>query len=538
MKRSEFLAVGLCLCTGLGIAGTCFGAVAAADYPSITAAVAASAEQGGGIVTVAAGEHFSKGPIVMRSNVELHLEDGATIVFSDDVNDYLPGVPVSWEGIECVNVSPLVYGYGCTNVAITGKGTLKAKMDFWWTWAGARKPDCEVVNRKLKNEWSPKHVPVVERQLWREPNARFRPQFVHFNRCKDVRLDGFAIRGTPFWTVHFLLCDGVVARNLDIDARGDDGRMINNSDGIDIDATRNVLVEGCSFCQGDDALVFKSGKDFDGRRLATPTENVVVRNCTVRKGHNLAAFGSELSGGLRNIRISDCRVLDRVGEIVFIKSNPRRGGFVENITLENIEAAELWRNVCGLSARYYFGASGEEAFPEDYRTPMRNITIRNVRCRKARERVRLCGDYLLPVENFKMENIVIDELKGPDYVANVNNLTLDGAPVTPTVTPTTAEALGDVDLSDAVWQPETREYVLALTDGTVRGTVLRRSRDRQYWSEPVPSLNVEEGDKDAKVTDVRLRRGTNGWDLEAKLNGKSRLFFTSELFWPFGPKGR
>jgi len=510
--------------------------VRSADYPSVSAAIADCAAKGGGVVTVGKGEHFSKGPVVLKSNVELHIEEGATILFSDDVKDYLPGVPVSWEGIECCNVSPLVYAYGCTNVAITGQGTLKAKMDFWWTWAGARKPDCEVVNRLLKNEWSPKNVPIAERQLWAQPNARFRPQFLHFNRCKDVRLEGFSVRGTPFWTIHVFLCDGVTARNLDVDATGDDGRMINNSDGFDVDATKNVLIENCTFRQGDDALVFKSGKDFDGRRLATPTENVIVRGCMVRKGHNLAAIGSELSGGVRNVRISDCRITDTVGELVHVKTNPRRGGFVENVVLEDIVVGELRTDVLGLTSRYYFGAAGEEAFPQDYLTPIRDITIRNVRCRKAPCRVKLRGDYLIPVENVTLENVVVDELTDRDYVANVKNLRIDSKLISPTAVAATATELGAVDFSFAGWQPEAREYVMALTDGTVRGTVVRRSRDRNLWSEPLPAFLPKDDIPLENVRSAKIRRESDGWYLDVAFASGPRTYFTPEIFWPFRPK--
>lgn len=523
------------------VIATAFTAAAGAnlrsvDFPSVSAAIEACAAKGGGKVTVGKGVHKSDGPVVMRSNVELHLEDGATVLFSDNVRDYLPGVPVAIEGIECCNVSPLVYAYGCTNVAITGKGTLKAKMDFWWTWAGRRKPGCEVVNRRLKNEWSPKNVPVSERRLWEQPNAEFRPQFIHFNRCRNVRLEGFSVRGTPFWTVHVFLCDGVTARNLDIDARGDDGRMINNSDGFDVDATKNVLIENCSFYQGDDALVFKSGKDFDGRRLATPTENVVVRGCTVHKGHNLAAIGSELSGGVRNIRVSDCKVVGTVSELVHIKTNPRRGGFVENIVFEDITACELKRDILGITSRYYFGAAGEEAFPQDYLTPIRDIVVRNVRCRKTPRRVNLRGDYLLPVENITVENVVVDELTDSDYVASVKNLRIDGVAVAPTALAAEADELDPAGLANPIWHREAREYVSAFTDGTVRGTLMRRSRDLKLWSEPLPALWPEEEFLEAKVRSVKIRREKDGWYMDTVFDSGPRVYFTPEIFWPFRPK--
>ena len=529
----RLLGLAIFLLAGLPSAAAVFRS---SDYPSISQAVADCSAKGGGTVRVAKGLHVSHGPVVLKSNVELHLEDGATILFSDNVQDYLPGVPVAIEGVECLNVSPLVYAYGCTNVAITGTGTLKAKMDFWWTWAGLRKPACEAVNRLLKNEWSQKNVPLAERRLWEQPGAEFRPQFLHFNRCKGVRLDGFAVRGSPFWTIHVFLCEDVVARNLDVDATGEDGRLINNSDGFDIDATKNVLVENCTFCQGDDALVFKSGKDFDGRRLATPTENVVVRNCTVRKGHNLAAIGSELSGGVRNVRISGCRIAGSVGELLHVKTNPRRGGFVENISVEDVTCDELRQDVLGVTTRYYFGASGEEAFSEDYLTPIRGIMIRNIRCRKAPRRFNLRGDYLKPVENIAFENVAVEELTDCDYVANVKDLRVDGVPVPPTAAVATATELEPVDFSAAIWQPETREHVLALTDGTVCGTVIRRSRDLKLWSEAIPALWPEDELKDVAVRSARIRREADGWYMDVAFGSGPRTYYTPEIFWPFRPK--
>lgn len=510
--------------------------VAADGYPSVSEAVSDCAARGGGTVTVARGLHVSHGPIVLKSNVELRLEKGATILFSDNPGDYLPGVPVSIEGVECYNVSPLVYACGCTNIAITGEGELKAKMDFWWSWAGLRKPACQDANRKLKNEWAPKNVPVKDRQLWREPGAEFRPQFLHFNRCRNVRLEGFSVRGTPFWTIHVFLCDGVTARNLSVDATGDDGRMINNSDGFDIDSTRNVLVENCTFCQGDDAIVFKSGKDFDGRRLATPTENVVVRGCTVRRGHNLAAVGSELSGGIRNVRISDCRVVGSVGNLLHVKTNPRRGGFVANVSIDNVEADELSHAVLGVATRYYFGSPGEESLPEDCFTSIRDISIRNVRCRKASRRLYLSGDYRRPVENVTLDNVVVETLSGADYIANADNLCIDGVATPPTATALPASELGAADLSAAVWRPETREYVLALTDGTVRGTVVRSSRDREIWSEPFSSLCPEDEWMGERVRSVRIRRDASGWYMDIVFASAARTYFTPEIFWPFRPK--
>ena len=477
------------------------------------------------------------GPVRLRSNVELHLEKGAVLHFTDRLEDYLPGVPVSWEGVECVNVSPLVYAYGCTNVAITGQGTLRAKMDFWWTWGGPKKPDVQVVNSLLKNEWSPKNVPIAERQLWKQPNARFRPQFLHFNRCKDVRLEGFSIRGTPFWTVHLFLCDGVIAHGLDIDATGPDGRMINNSDGLDIDGTQNVLVERCSFCQGDDAIVLKSGKDFDGRRLGRPTANVVVRDCTVRRAHNLAAVGSELSGGVRNVRISNCSVVGTVSELLHVKTNARRGGFVEDIAVEDVVAGDLWQDILGIETRYCMGGPGEEALERAYLTPIRGITLRNVRCGRAGRRLYLRGDYRLPIEGVTVENVVATAYDKPDVVASVRDLRVDGASVGPTVRTRTSDELGEPGAGSAIFVPELRESVVAVTDGTVAGTGAVASRDGRTWSEPIADLWPEKELLDEPVKSVRIRREPNGWwYMDVVFANGPRTYTTPEIFWPFLPE--
>lgn len=503
---------------------------------AIAAAMSAAQADGGGRIVVPAGR-WTTGPVRFRSNCELHLAKGAELLFTDDLQEYLPGVRVSWEGVECYNVSPLVYAFGCTNVAITGTGTLKAKPDFWWSWAGPRKPDCEVANRLLKDVWSPKNVPVAERQLWKEPNARFRPHFLHFNRCRGVRLEGFSIRGAPFWTVHLFLCSDVTVRGLDIDATCDDGRMINNTDGIDIEATRDVLVERCRFSQGDDAIVLKAGKDFDGRRLATSTENVVVRDCTVRRAHNLVAVGSELSGGVRNVRISNCRIVGTVSELLHVKTNPRRGGFVENVVIDGVVAEELRTRLFGLTSRYYFGAPGEEALPEDHFTPIRGIVLRNIRCRKARRMLDLRGDYLLPVENVTLENVVVGQVEDADYVANVVNLRVDGHVVPETVSAKRAHELGLSEADKAVWQPETREYLMAFTDGTPRGTAVRRSRDLKLWSDPVPAFCPDDWEaaeyRTASVRSPVIRRTPKGWCLDAEFADGRRSFSTPETFWPF-----
>lgn len=204
------------------------------------------------------------------------------------------------------------------------------------------RPPAHMAALKQLYEMARTNAPVEQRQMAVGEN-HLRPQFIQFNRCQNILIEDVKIRNSPFWTVHLLLCADVVVRRVDISARN------RNNDGIDPEMTRNLLVEDCRFDQGDDAIAIKAGMDFDGRRL-TPTENVVIRNCTMLRGHQLVAIGSELSGGIRNVYVHDCRFInadaDKPQNIVFIKTNERRGGFVENIFVENIAAKSTRKPAC------------------------------------------------------------------------------------------------------------------------------------------------------------------------------------------------
>ena len=375
----------------------------------------AVAAKGGGCVVVPAGEHFSDGPLRLRSNVELRLEEGAKLVFSDDPAKYLPAVPTSWEGVECLNYSPLIYAYGCTNVAITGKGTIAPKMKFWRKWF-ARNAGHRAATRKLY-DWCSFLVPVEERDLTKLPESNVRPHLVQFNRCKGVRLEGFRIRESPFWTIHLYLCDGVVARGLDVRARG------HNNDGIDIEMTKNVLVENCRFDQGDDAVVIKAGRNHDAWRLATPSENIEVRNCTVVRGHVLLGIGSEMSGGVRNVYLHDCVLESEAHRLFYVKTNERRGGFVENIRMENVTAKTVRFGVMDVETDVLYQWRD---FPtHDVRiTPIKNLSMKNVTAEEAEWRVHILGDKRLPVDGVSLENVCVIKTAKPDLVENAVNVTV------------------------------------------------------------------------------------------------------------------
>lgn len=361
---------------------------------SFVSAIEACHEAGGGRVVVPAGDWLT-GPIHLKSNVCLHLEREATIHFVDTPEAYLPAVPTSWEGMECYNYSPLVYAYECENIAITGNGTFAPQMGHWRKWFSRPKEHLDAL--KQLYTMASTDVPVEKRQMAQGLN-HLRPHLIQFNRCKHVLLDGFKINQSPFWTIHLYLCENGIVRNLDVNAHG------HNNDGIDLEMSRNFLVEDCRFDQGDDAVVIKSGRNQDAWRLHTPSENIVIRRCQILAGHTLLGIGSEMSGGIRNIYMHDCQAPETVHRLFFIKTNHRRGGFIEDIYMKHIQVggaicvAEIdtevlyqWRN---LVPTY-----------ETRITRIENIQLEDIRCDSAKWLYELKGDERKPIESVNLRDI-------------------------------------------------------------------------------------------------------------------------------------
>ena len=372
-------------------------------------AIAACQAEGGGRVVVPPGRWFT-GPVHLRSGIELHLEEGAVIEFSDDPADCLPPVMSSWEGLECMNYSPLVYAYGCTNVAITGKGTVRARMGNWARMMEEDKTDIQGA-RAILYRWGSEDYPVEKRIMPEAHAAVMRPQLIQFNRSKGIRLEGIRVEDSPFWTIHLFHSEDVVIRGVTVSAHGF------NNDGVDIEMTRNVLIEDSVFDQGDDCFVFKAGRNRDAWRLNRPTENVEIRNCKVIKGGSLVGVGSELSGGIRNVYVHDCTV-GEVARLFYVKTNHRRGGFVRNIRLENVHAG----NVVEVMALQTWVLYQWKVFP-DYETRITDIDglyMKNVSCDAARIGIELIGDERRPVRNVRLENVRIGRTQ--DYFSMVSNV--------------------------------------------------------------------------------------------------------------------
>jgi len=381
-------------------------------------------EQGGGRIIVPKGRYLT-GSIRFKNNCELHLEEGAEIVFTQDPQDFLPAEQTSWEGVECWNFCPCLYAFNCSNVAITGKGTIRGfegeyASTRWIEWSRQTvdPPNPTFLARRQLYMWGATDFPVEDRQIWNVKEPRTRPHLIHFNRCRNVRLEGVRIREAPFWTIHLFLCRDAVVRGLDVKANG------SNNDGIDLEMCRDVLIENCRFDQGDDAIVLKAGRNRDAWRLATPTENITIRNCEVLEGHTLLGIGSELSGGIRNVRLENCTG-KHIWRVIFIKTNRRRGGFVENIVVDGLKLDQALESLVEINADTLY----EWAYYPDMeirRTPIRNISVRNVKCREAGCVLKLDGDALEPAENVTIENVKLGKVYRTDVVKNVKNVVYDG----------------------------------------------------------------------------------------------------------------
>ena len=260
-----------------------FGAIAdgkTKNTSAINAAITQCSKDGGGQVLVANGK-FLTGAIHMKSNVDLHIEASAVLLFSTEPTDYLPLVRTRWEGDDCYNYSPLIYAEGQTNIAVTGIGTLdgQGSTENWWPWKGGARngwikgtpSQLDRNCRPLLKKYNDTQVPVEKRQMGE--GYYLRPQFISFIHCLNIKFEDFTIKNSPFWVLHPLLSENVIVRNVTVNSEGP------NNDGCDPESCKNVLIENCTFNTGDDCIALKSGRDFDGRRENAPIENVVIRNC-------------------------------------------------------------------------------------------------------------------------------------------------------------------------------------------------------------------------------------------------------------------
>lgn len=385
-------------------------------------AIAECSKKGGGRVVVPKGEWLT-GAIHLKSNVNLHVSEGATVKFSMDAKDYLPIVHTRWEGMELMHLSPLIYAYEQQNIAITGTGTLdgQGKAGFWkWhgnpRYGGDPKVKSQKADRAKLYDLMTRNVPLSERVFGE--GHWLRPQFIQPYKCKNVLIEGVKIIDSPMWEVHPVLCENVTIRKLSIVTHGP------NNDGCDPESCKDVLIEDCLFDTGDDCIAIKSGRNNDGRRLNVPTENVVVRGCTMKDGHGGVTVGSEISGGVRNLFVENCRMdSPDLWNAFRVKNNASRGGLLENFYFRNVIIGEVSHAVITVDFNYEEGAKG------DFKPVMRNFHVENVTSRKSKYAMDAQGFPNAPVENMQIVNCTFDNVTDGAIAENMKGVVLENVKV-------------------------------------------------------------------------------------------------------------
>jgi polygalacturonase len=401
------------------------------------------AAKGGGTLLVPFGVWFT-GPIVFQSNINLYLEKGAIILFTPDKTLY-PLVKTSFEGLETYRCQSPISGKNLINVAITGHGAINGLGEAWRPlkkgkvteahWKAVLKsggvlasPDFWFPSESALNgqKLSEQNLNVPRKEMtitdWESIHDFLRPVMVSFINCKNVMLQGVLFENSPSWNIHPLMCENVIVDGVFIR----NPAYAQNGDGIDLESCKNAIVVNSTLDVGDDAICLKSGKDAEGRKRGKPTENVIVDNCTVFKGHGGFVVGSEMSGGVRNVSVSNCNFIGTDVGLRF-KSNRGRGGVVENIYINNISMFDIVTDSF-LFDLYYGGKSASESLedgdetitvadlkPVDETTPIfRNIYVKNIVSRNARRAMFFNGLPEMNISNIHVENATISSLLGAE----------------------------------------------------------------------------------------------------------------------------
>jgi unsaturated rhamnogalacturonyl hydrolase len=388
---------------------------------AIRQAIAACHAGGGGRIVVPAGV-FLTGAIHLKSNVNLVLARGATLKFSPDPAHYLPVVFTRWEGVECLNYSPFIYAFEQENIAITGEGTLdgSASAENWWGWnrKASGQPTKQVPARERLNDLGERGVSVAVRVFG--PGHYLRPNFIQPYRCKNILIEGITIINSPMWGIHPVLCTNVTVRGVHIRSHGP------NNDGCDPESCRDVLIENCVFDTGDDCIAIKSGRNNDGRRVAAPSENLIIRGCTMKDGHGGVVIGSEISGDCRNVFIENCRMdSPRLDRGLRFKSNARRGGVLENVFMRQIEIGRVTEAVLNIDFLYEEGADGPH-WPV-----VRNVVLENITCRASPRVMRIAGFDGATIDRVRLVDCTFRGVEAADVLSHAGSIAFTNVTIEP-----------------------------------------------------------------------------------------------------------
>ena len=369
-----------------------------------------SLDSKGGKITLKAGRHLSA-PLVLTSDIHLELESGAELAFADDFS--LCGiVKTRWEGVECYALQALIYAENASGVRISGYGTINGRGSRWWS-----------AYRAVRNGKSPDEVKKIQKKLLTlnaecaggsggggRETGFLRPPLIQMKNCTSVTIEGVELENSPFWNTHILYCENVNLKKLSF--KNPPGSP--NTDGLDIDSSKHVVIDGCNFNVGDDCLCIKSGMDDDGIRIGRVSSDITVRNCRMENGHGGIVLGSETSGGIENIRVSDCVMTD-TDRGIRIKTRRGRGGTIKNIFLKNIMmrgvAAPIVMNMfyrCG-AEQDAFERLSSPVIPAEINTKttpvIQDVIIENIKA----ENIRSSAAFFLGLPESRIKNLSVKD---------------------------------------------------------------------------------------------------------------------------------
>ncbi len=370
-----------------------------------------AAKEGGGTIYFPSGQYLTAA-VHLESNITIEIESGATLKFSTRFEDYLPFMRVRWEGVFMNSLSPLFYAVNAENIAIKGRGTIDGQGQVWWAESRRiideiRKNGNTLSTNSLQQKWLDankeiKVSPYYENSLKRK---FFRPPFIQFLECKNILIEGIKIINSPFWTINPEGCDNIVVHGITInnDPEG------HNTDGINPSSCRNVRISDCFITVGDDCITIKSGRDEDGRNYGRPCENLTITNCVMLAGHGGVVIGSEMSGGVKKVAISNC-VFNGTDAGIRLKASRGRGGVVEEIRVDNIVMNDIQRNAF-IFDLFYDKDSKQE--PVSERTPIfRNIHISNVTGSNIKKIGYITGIEEMPIDEISFSNVNMTAIEG------------------------------------------------------------------------------------------------------------------------------
>jgi len=391
-------------------------------HEAINKAITTCSQNGGGTVLVPKGVFFT-GPVILKSNVNLHIEEGATLKFSTDKELYTTNALTRWEGVDCYNLHPLIYAFEETNIAITGKGTIDGQADneSWWHMCGHPRFGWEegmiAANQGGRDRlltYGETSVAIENRQMRLEDALR--PQLVNLYRCNTILIEDVTMRNSPFWVIHPLFCENVIVRGVEVISHGP------NSDGCNPESSKNVLIENCTFDTGDDCIAIKSGRNADGRKWDIPSENIIVRKCKMKDGHGGVVIGSEISGGYKNLFVEDCEMdSPKLQRVIRIKTNNCRGGIIENVFVRNIKVGECREAVLKINLLYEMN----EACKRGFTPTVRNVYLDNVTSNKSEYGILITGySNSYNIENVQVSNSSFNNVEKGNLITGAKDVSL------------------------------------------------------------------------------------------------------------------